>query len=296
MKKLITHNGSFHADDVFATATLSLLHDGKVEVIRTRDPEMIKTGDIVFDVGAAYDAEKNLFDHHQAGGAGKRENGIPYAAFGLVWKKFGAETCGSEEVANMIEERLVQSVDAYDNGFSLAKTVLPDVYPYMIDSVIFSFRPTWKEKGTDEDAQFSEAVNFAKQLLLREIHRATDRLEGMNKVKEIYGRSADKKIIILDDDYPWSEVLGEFPEPLFVVHPRNDGKWEAAAVRVNRFEFKNRKDFPNSWAGKRDQDLAEVSGVPDAIFCHNNVFTAVAGSKEGAIELAKRALAQSSKK
>ena len=36
-KKIITHNGSFHADDVFAVATLKLaLPNEKIGIIRTR--------------------------------------------------------------------------------------------------------------------------------------------------------------------------------------------------------------------------------------------------------------------
>ncbi|MCE9517420.1 MYG1 family protein [Candidatus Nomurabacteria bacterium] len=96
-KILVTHNGTFHADDVFATATLSLLLDGNIKVIRTRDPKIIASADYVYDVGGEYNLYKNLFDHHQKGGAGKRENGIPYAAFGLVWKSYGAAICGSHE-------------------------------------------------------------------------------------------------------------------------------------------------------------------------------------------------------
>lgn len=39
-KILITHNGAFHADDLFAAATLSILNDGNVKIIRTRDPKV----------------------------------------------------------------------------------------------------------------------------------------------------------------------------------------------------------------------------------------------------------------
>src|SRR3989344_2504806 len=98
-KKLITHNGSFHTDDIFAAATLSVLLERKgetYEIIRTRDEEIIKTGDYVFDVGGIYDKEKNRFDHHQVGGAGKSESGIEYSSFGLVWEKFGEEFCNSK--------------------------------------------------------------------------------------------------------------------------------------------------------------------------------------------------------
>ena len=85
MKKIITHSGSFHTDDIFACAALSILledDDMPLEIIRTRDQEVIKSLDkeegYVVDVGGVYNEEENKFDHHQPGGAGKRPNGIEY--------------------------------------------------------------------------------------------------------------------------------------------------------------------------------------------------------------------------
>ena len=131
MKKLITHNGSFHADDIFACATLSLVLEKEgqeFEVIRTRDEETIKNGDYVFDVGGIYNPKINRFDHHQKSGAGKRENGIEYSSFGLVWKKFGKELTGSEKIAELIDKHLVSSIDAHDNGLDLVE-IKYDVSP-----------------------------------------------------------------------------------------------------------------------------------------------------------------------
>ena len=87
-KKIVTHNSTFHADDVFAVATL-LIIEPDAEVIRTRDENIISSADYVVDVGQIYDKDKKRFDHHQLGGAGKRDDGIEYASFGLVWKEYG---------------------------------------------------------------------------------------------------------------------------------------------------------------------------------------------------------------
>src|SRR3989344_7953949 len=88
--KVITHNGDFHADDVFAMASLMLLHKNKIEIMRTRDEAIINKGaNYVIDVGGIYDDERNIFDHHQSGGAGERSSGIPYASFGLLWSTKG---------------------------------------------------------------------------------------------------------------------------------------------------------------------------------------------------------------
>jgi uncharacterized UPF0160 family protein len=102
-KIVITHNGSFHPDDVFAVATL-LIKFGKLKVIRTRDENRFKSADFLVDVGSIYNPKDNRFDHHQKGGAGKRDNGIKYASFGLVWKKFSKDICGDEKVAKKVDE------------------------------------------------------------------------------------------------------------------------------------------------------------------------------------------------
>jgi uncharacterized UPF0160 family protein len=76
MKKLITHGNGFHADDVTAYAILKevLTKQGETwSLQRSRDPEIIATGDIVFDIGDIYDPATNRYDHHQRGKAGARE-------------------------------------------------------------------------------------------------------------------------------------------------------------------------------------------------------------------------------
>ncbi len=88
---VVTHGGTFHADEVMATVILSKIF-GDITVLRTfKVPENLKENVIVYDIGFGE------FDHHQRGGNGTRENGVPYAAVGLIWKRFGrkivADTC-----------------------------------------------------------------------------------------------------------------------------------------------------------------------------------------------------------
>ena len=69
------------------------------------------------------------------------------------------------------------------------------------------------------------------------------------------------------------------------------GRWQLRTVPVQAGSFQARMDLPQAWAGLRDEQLAAVSGVPDAAFCHMNLFIAVARSREGALRLAELALA-----
>ncbi|MBP6925597.1 MAG: MYG1 family protein [Candidatus Pacebacteria bacterium] len=293
MKTLVTHNGKFHADDILACAVLQLVLDARGEtysVIRTRDPKTILEGDFVFDVGGEYDAERNRFDHHQLGGAGKYESDIPYASIGLVWKQYGEELCGSAEIAGMIEDQIVIPVDADDNGVALFE-LKGDVAPFRLQEYFYSFRPTWKEGSSDEafDAGFLKCVAMAKELITRQIKIKQDNEGVVGLFKADYDRANNKKIIELSEEYPWEGVATEYPDTLFVVYPRQDN-WRVGTVRKERFSFENRKDLPASWAGLRDVDLQAVTGVSDAIFCHNGRFLAVAKTRQGAVELAKRAL------
>lgn len=301
-KKLITHNGSFQSDDIFAAAALCIMLEKEgqeFEIIRTRDPEIIKTGDYVFDVGGIHDEATNRFDHHQIGGAGQGLANIEYAAFGLVWKKFGKIIAGGQKAAEIINKRLAAPIDAWDNGFDLVENRY-DVTPYYIQHFFISMVPTWREtelvgfgprENITNDEMFLKSVEIAKEILNREIVHAQDALLAEEKVVSIYHSTEDKRIIILDKGYPYEYALGNFPEPLFVVYPRNnDDAWGVKAVREDPKTFNNRKDFPKSWAGLRDEELQKITGVSDAIFCHRGLFMAVTKSKEGAIKLAKIAV------
>ena len=290
-KTVAVHSGNFHADDIFSVATLAL-HLGYVpKIIRTRDEKKISQADYVFDVGGEYDPDRNRFDHHQAGGGGKREDGIPYASFGLVWKQFGEEMAGSKEVVDMIEKKLVAVIDADDNAFEICQNYICDARPYTVsDYVIYRDFITLEK---DRDGVFKKLVIWAMETLQMEIKIAKLLIEDYKKVEITYLFSENKKVIVLDGDYAWEGVLTKYPEPLFVIKPSvNIKSWKIYAVRNKGDRFKNRADLPATWASKRGDDLARVTGVTDAIYCHHQRYMAIAGSKEGALKMAELALAE----
>jgi uncharacterized UPF0160 family protein len=292
--KIITHSGNFHPDEVLAVAALRILFGTDVEVIRDRDLKLIEgkaAEDIVLDVGMKYLPEENRFDHHQEGGAGKRENTIPYASFGLIWKHFGEQIAGSKRAADTIEEKIVLPIDAMDNGIDTFQKANKHFKPYLLEGALISFMPTWKEKEKSLDQAFMQAVTFGQAILQREIIKAQAFIDGESEVEKAYQNAEDKRIIVLDNNYSWRDVLAKYPEPLFVV--MNDGKqttWAVSAIRKDGVSFQSRKLFPESWAGKTGSALVEKTGVHDANFCHNGRFIIVANSKEGALKLARMAV------
>ncbi|PKG80685.1 metal-dependent hydrolase [Colwellia sp. 75C3] len=282
---IATHNGNFHADDVFSIAALKNIFPS-IELIRTRNLELIAKADIVIDVGGEYDSDAGRFDHHQRGGAGERENGIPYSSFGLIWQKYGLEICqGNQEVANSVDTGLVSTIDAIDcghvegvsQGISLSQT-------------ISMFNPTWQE-DSHFDTCFDEAVEFASRVLTRFIASANGGISAKDIVAKAIDNAKDPRVIVLEQYTPWKRTVHALSEvALYMVYPSNSGQWRIQTVPVEPGSFEDRKPLPNGWAGLSDQALKDVTGIDDAMFCHNGLFIAGAESFESTMKMADMAL------
>ena len=293
LRTIVVHDGKFHADDITAVAVLGILLGMRGEtyqIIRTRDTEIIARGDFVCDIGGLHDPAMNRFDHHQKGGAGMRENGIPYASIGLVWATYGDVITGNPEITRRLDMRLFAPIDADDNGYPLVD-MRGSIAQYRLQESLYAYRATWKESVSEYDRMFPILVDRMKELILREIVVARDILEAETLVRNAYNEASDKRLIILDGNYPFEYTLSEYAEPLYVVAPRPDGvNWKVATITKTPFTFENRKNLPAAWAGLRDEELVAITGVAGSIFCHNGLFLAVTDSKESAIALATLAL------
>ena len=280
-KTIVTHNGNFHADDVFSVAALKTLFPSS-NLIRTRDLEKIAKADIVVDVGGEHDEDTDRFDHHQRGGAGERDNGIPYSSFGLIWKKYGVEICqGDKDVAKAVDSGLVSAIDALDCGH------VEGVYDGIsLSQTISMFNPTWQEHG-DFDASFDEAVEFASNVLKRFIASAKGGINAKALVAEAIEKAEDPRVIVLEKYTPWKRTVHALSEEaLYVVYPSQTGQWRIQTVPVELGSFEDRKSLPKQWAGLSDIDLQEVTEIDDAMFCHNGRFIAGAESFESTMKMA----------
>lgn len=298
-KILITHDQGFHADDVFAYAILQEVLSKRGEcwkLIRTRDDDVIKTGDIVFDVGNIYDAEKNRFDHHQAERAGQRENGVMYASAGLIWKHFGREICSTDDVWQSIDRSLIQELDATDSGQNYIGTInFPDAGYTSMAIHIANIEPDMFTQKTPalQKFYFEKAAMFARGILSRMIASKEVLEKAFQEASIVYQHSSDKSILVFEKNYerPTWKRIAEFPEPIFVVYPnRQAGGWKIESVPVQPTTMESRKLLPESWRGLRKTELAEITGVSDAEFCHPSGFLMGTKTKESAIALAKKAL------
>jgi uncharacterized UPF0160 family protein len=282
---IATHNGNFHADDVFSIAALKNVFPS-FNLVRTRDLEVIGQADLVIDVGGIYDPETGRFDHHQRGGAGERENGIPYSSFGLVWQKYGLEICGgNQDIANSVDSGLVSTIDAIDCGY--VKGVSEGI---SLSQSISMFNPTWQEES-HFDTCFDEAVEFASRILTRFIASASGGISAKAIVAKAIENAEDPRVIVLEQYTPWKRTVHALSEDaLYMVYPSNSGDWRIQTVPVEPGSFEDRKSLPKPWAGLSNKELQDATNLEDAMFCHNGLFIAGAASFESTMKMATMAL------
>lgn len=287
----ITHAGTFHADEIFATLILSKIMP---EIILIRLPEFkeqkkVATKDnvMVYDIGAG------KYDHHQLGGNGERENGVKYAACGLIWKAFGRDVLNKYNVKEVdytldyIDRNLIQFIDSNDNG-QLPK-LQADYRNVHLSHIVSLFNPKWDEE-VDSNENFMKALNVCEIIFDEFLHDTLSKMKAKDLVDKAI-EDSENGIMVLDTFAPWKEFLlnsrNEKAKSInFVVFPSSRGGYNVYAVPLELGSFKNRKTLPNKWRGLRDKDLQDVTGVRTARFCHNAGFICSADSKDGALELA----------
>jgi len=284
-KTIVTHNGNFHADDVFSVAALKNIFSS-FNLIRTRDLTVISQADIVIDVGGEYNPDTGRFDHHQRGGAGERENGIPYSSFGLIWQKYGLEICqGNQEIADSVDAGLVSTIDAIDCGHveGVSKGI-------SLSQTISMFNPTWQEDSHFDDC-FDEAVDFASRVLTRFIASASGGINAKEIVASAIENASDPRVIVLEKYTPWKRTVHALSDKaLYMIYPSETGQWRIQTVPAELGSFEDRKPLPKAWAGLSDEALQKVTGIEDAMFCHNGLFIAGTKSFEGTMKMAAMAL------
>ncbi len=307
---IVTHSGKFHADDAWAVAALKIVFP-QSEVVRTRDPAQVEAADFAVDVGGIWDPATGRFDHHQKGFAGARQSGVPYASAGLVWKEYGARCVSilaethtghrlsdnsAAEMAYAIDADIVQYLDLSDVG---AARNAPGGYG--LSAVVSGFNPNWLDEQRvgygDADAayrlsQFHRAAELLTDIMINAVKYRVGALLSVQQVRQSELLEEGRVLFLQNGAIPWSQVVRkEMPKVLFVIsHNIAEQRYMIHAIPISSESFDARADLPEEWAGLRDAELAAVTGVPDAGFCHTGRFIAAAKSYEGIRTMATLAL------
>lgn len=260
--KGFTHGGVFHADDVFSAALLKILNPNITFERGFKVPENFDG--IVFDIGLGE------FDHHQKDNE-VRDNGVPYASFGKLWKAFG-DRLVSEESIEQVDKTLIQGLDESDN--------IGSYNPLSI--AISSYNPTWISNDNPNE-KFNNAIDFAIDILDNIIEQERSKELAKDIVQDAYKKAEDKNIIVLPRFVPAIQEL--IPtDACFVIFPSNRGGYGIQVIPQEPGNQAAKIDFPEEWAGK--SGLNDISKIDSLTFCHNARFYCAADKLEDAIKVA----------
>lgn len=282
----ITHNGTMHADEVFATAFLHL-YKGDLNVYRVSEVDLSK----VMDNTLVYDIGRGKFDHHQKD-ALKRDNGITYSSIGLLWKEFGRDYLSLNGYDNIeklftgIDLDLIEAIDADDNGFF--PKIEANYKVKTLSNIIKLFNPGY-ESHENESEQFLKAVEVAEKILYEDIVYINGKVLSEIKVKEILqDYNGTDEYIVLDEFLPYEETIisdEKYNNLKFVAFPSNRGGYTIKALPKSTNDKTNRMPFPEEWAGLVNEELEEASGIKGLKFCHSARFIVTCVSLDSAYEV-----------
>jgi uncharacterized UPF0160 family protein len=322
IKSIGTHDGKFHCDEVLACFMLRLLPEySNAQIIRTRDEEILRTCDIVVDVGGVYDQAQFRFDHHQKSFKESMSSIRPEKSWvtklssaGLIFCHFGERILAQvleknrddEAIAKIFDklyENFVEEIDAQDNGISLNDYPMRYRITTTLSQRVGRLNPTWRDANPNEWQCFQKALQIVGEEFLELIHHfASDWWESYSVVKTAfetrYEVDGSGEIVEFPcGGVPWKDHLaklekesGEKTLVKFVIFSDGKGMWRVQAVPITPDSFILRIPLLEEWRGLRGKELEDISGIPTISFVHANGFIGGAGDKLSAILMAKRTL------
>ncbi|KAL0266179.1 UNVERIFIED_CONTAM: hypothetical protein PYX00_011896 [Menopon gallinae] len=276
--KLVTHSGRFHQDEVTATAILVRIYP-HAEVVRTRDPVEIETGDIVYDVGRVFDPARRRFDHHQRGfnETFSKKYHIKMSSAGLVFKYFCGEFLQtySFDTGDSMFDTLVDSIysdfflgiDGVDNGYDFE-----GAYRVRgLSDLVSSFNPPGDSDSSTQNRRFMECMNVVQTDLDNFMDHKLRFWLPKYRLARSSVEACEGKIIVCEEYIPPAMVLdveSEFGKDIkFVVVSKVD-EARVYAVPASRKGFGSKVPLREEWRGLEGDELAETSGIRDALFVH----------------------------
>lgn len=260
-----THGGKFHADDVCSAALLRLI-DPFFPIERGIHPPTDETV-LVFDIG---DGE---FDHHSEPRETRPNDGVPYAAFGKLWRALQDQFPLTDLQRSLFDRNICAPIDYADNTGRQNP----------LSEMLSSLNPAWDE-GTParSDELFFSAVCLAQALINAWFTKAyaTNRA-----AEEMADRVAEAKdgVVVSDRYIPTNGLPNDI---MFFVSPSPRGGWQGLSIR---HKDGSQLLFPQEWRGSNHLP----AGVT---FCHANGFIAAFLTKELAVtkcrQFAKEELAR----
>lgn len=207
-----------------------------------------------------------------------------------------------------VYKSFMEAVDGIDNGINLYDTDKPPRYSNdtHLSARVGRLNPDWMDEQTPEaeDEAFRKAMSLAGSEFLESVrYYARSWLPARSIVAEcLADRLKDDssgEILIIKHYCPWKGHLADLEKELnidptikYVLYEDGRSKgWRVQAVSLTPGSFENRLPLPAVWRGLRDDELSKESGIDGCVFVHMSGFIGGAKTFEGALALARKALA-----
>lgn len=205
----------------------------------------------------------------------------------------------------------VQAIDGLDNGISAFDGEPRYISRTDLSARVGTLNPSWNEPELKNDVSRMERFEKASAMAGAEFwDRVQWTIKSWLPARELVDAAlakrtelvpdADGRILFLAEYTNWkSHIFGrekklgltEDTNILYVVFPDEAGSWRIQAVPVSESSFISRKPLPEPWRGVRDDQLSEVTGIPGGVFVHASGFIGGNKTQEGALAMARKALA-----
>ena len=259
---ICVHNGRFHADELLALAVIkTALPDRKIVITRSREPEAWRQADLVLDVGG----KDNPFDHHYFGSP-RHDNGIPYAACGLVLDAIEPDA----KLRRQLYVDMFYSVEWDDNtrGGEISSPNW-DLKPNLLAFVPF-YQPL-REETVDEHTvrtYFDSALEMTCKIYKRVRQNAILKLKNRAIQDKTTYMVTNGILWLPSPTLPYARYVYEHKEVKAVVIPENGGTFTIKCQRDPNDPVP-RAAFPHIMCGLGDADLERVSRIHGLVYCSN---------------------------
>ena len=268
MTTIGTHPNIFHSDEIIAVILVGYVDS--VTVTRTRDEKILKTMDMLIDVGGVYAPLDAKYDHHQFK---KTDPFYGLSSAGLVWRDV------KEYMATEYEDLtdLEAFIDAVDRRDTRVEYDPSNVYEPVFDAITAcnGIDP----RSTEQNFRFNMMVELIGNIV---VNLATKNIEGYTDTLEVLETLAEKSTaeklpqyaqrqldtvdlghVVVSKFFPEWRKTSKFTGKPFIMPGDNDGEYKVMI----------------------DTTTAQIAATRDEVFTHTNGFISIVKPKESSTHI-----------
>lgn len=256
VRKIITHAGQFHADEVMACAIVRSIYP-EIELERKfqiTQEEMNDPSILVIDVGREFNADKGNFDHHQDSNLNASNVLIFDCLKEEIISNFEDDSWDAKNRWDFFEHCLNPLIDISDRDCGLKQDT-----SFNFNTIIRNFNSFENEKS------FEMAVKLASTVFMSILQTAAKAVESkilwenLEKINSITKIQKTDKVLV-----NWKE-FAEAEGILLLITPNNRGGWQIIS---------------------RDSSVITIPEDHRQTFRHNSGFMAVYPTLEDCLDIA----------